>query len=167
MNIEWNKVTWYSKVVAIILFVVVFYLGFYTGKIYEQVKLQIGPEETIATPTAPTGATQGSPVSSPKAATSAKTNTLSYTAAVNAYKDRRIQFDQNCVVTPNNPVFKNGTAVMLDNRSDQKLNIYLDRIQYSLYAYGFKIVTLKSAALPHTITIDCGSGRNNGAIVIE
>jgi membrane-bound inhibitor of C-type lysozyme len=31
MKIEWNKVTWYSKLVAVVLFVGVFYLGFYIG----------------------------------------------------------------------------------------------------------------------------------------
>jgi uncharacterized membrane protein (Fun14 family) len=31
MKIEWNKVTWYSQVIAIILFVAVFALGFYLG----------------------------------------------------------------------------------------------------------------------------------------
>lgn len=31
MNIEWNKVTWYSKFIAMILFVGVFYLGYWLG----------------------------------------------------------------------------------------------------------------------------------------
>lgn len=30
-EIEWNKVTWYSKLLAVILFVAVFFLGFYLG----------------------------------------------------------------------------------------------------------------------------------------
>jgi len=34
MKIEWNKVTWYSKLIAIILFVWVFFLGFHLGKEY-------------------------------------------------------------------------------------------------------------------------------------
>ena len=32
MKIEWNKVTWYSKVVAVVLFVATFYVGFYLGE---------------------------------------------------------------------------------------------------------------------------------------
>jgi hypothetical protein len=32
MNIEWNKVTWYSKLLAVVLFVGVFVLAFYLGK---------------------------------------------------------------------------------------------------------------------------------------
>ena len=31
MAIEWNKVTWYSKITAVILFVGVFYLGYWLG----------------------------------------------------------------------------------------------------------------------------------------
>lgn len=34
MLIEWNKVTWYSKLLAVILFVGTFFLGFYFGRIY-------------------------------------------------------------------------------------------------------------------------------------
>ncbi|HEY5587408.1 MAG TPA: hypothetical protein VIK86_00470 [Candidatus Paceibacterota bacterium] len=32
MKIEWNKVTWYSKLIAVIVFVITFYVGFYLGK---------------------------------------------------------------------------------------------------------------------------------------
>lgn len=32
MKIEWNKVTWYSKLIAVVVFVVTFYVGFYLGK---------------------------------------------------------------------------------------------------------------------------------------
>ena len=31
MKIEWNKITWYSKILAVILFVLTFYLGFVLG----------------------------------------------------------------------------------------------------------------------------------------
>ncbi|OGY61172.1 MAG: hypothetical protein A3F99_00740 [Candidatus Colwellbacteria bacterium RIFCSPLOWO2_12_FULL_43_11] len=31
MHIEWNKVTWYSKLLAVVLFVGTFFLGFYLG----------------------------------------------------------------------------------------------------------------------------------------
>jgi hypothetical protein len=35
MKIEWNKVTWYSKLLAVVIFVATFYLGFYFGMIYQ------------------------------------------------------------------------------------------------------------------------------------
>jgi hypothetical protein len=37
MPIIWNKVTWYSQVIAIILFVVVLIIGFYFGKEYQKI----------------------------------------------------------------------------------------------------------------------------------
>ncbi len=37
MKIEWNKVTWYSKLVAVILFVGTLILGFYMGFEYRGV----------------------------------------------------------------------------------------------------------------------------------
>ena len=35
MKIEWNKVNWYSQAVAIVLFVLVFVLGFWLGTRYQ------------------------------------------------------------------------------------------------------------------------------------
>ena len=94
--------------------------------------------------------------------------TLSYTKAVNLYADRRIQFDNNCVVTPNYITFKKGTAIMLDNRAPKDVSVSLDSTKYSLKAYGFKIITLTTTAtLPHTIMVDCGSGQNNGRILLQ
>ncbi len=46
MSIEWNSVTWYSTLAAVILFVGTFFLGFWLGtvkteKVYVQVPLII------------------------------------------------------------------------------------------------------------------------------
>jgi hypothetical protein len=54
MKIQWNKVTWYSQLLAIILFVLAFYIGFYLG---EQ-KAKIGtinevPQKQTLTKTTP------------------------------------------------------------------------------------------------------------------
>ena len=38
MKIVWNKVTWYSKLVAVVLFVMVLVLGIYIGQQYQQLK---------------------------------------------------------------------------------------------------------------------------------
>ena len=93
---------------------------------------------------------------------------LSYTQAVTLYKDRIIQFDQNCVAFPNQVAFKQGATIMLDNRSNKQRTISLDSQRYSFAPYGFKIVTLSTTAtLPHTILIDCGTGQNNGSIILQ
>lgn len=40
MRIEWNKVTWYSKALAVVVFLAVFALAFYIGSEYQKA---IGP----------------------------------------------------------------------------------------------------------------------------
>jgi len=52
MRIEWNKVTWYSKAVAVVLFVGTFFLGFCLGtmnteKVYVQVPYASHSNENI------------------------------------------------------------------------------------------------------------------------
>jgi hypothetical protein len=48
MKIEWNKVTWYSKVAAIVVGVGIFFLGFYLGAWSERVKDQVGSISTAS-----------------------------------------------------------------------------------------------------------------------
>ena len=38
MRIEWNKVTWYSKLAAVIIFVATFFAGFYLGSQYGRIR---------------------------------------------------------------------------------------------------------------------------------
>ena len=57
MNIEWNKVTWYSKITAVILFVGTFFLGFWLGtmkveKVYIDIPHVIHRSETSPIKTA-------------------------------------------------------------------------------------------------------------------
>jgi membrane-bound inhibitor of C-type lysozyme len=50
MKIEWNKVTWYSKLLAVILFVLVFWGGFSLGKEAGEINsvvLSVPPSVTI------------------------------------------------------------------------------------------------------------------------
>ncbi len=53
MKIEWNKVTWYSKLIALALFVALPFIGFYYGVQYGKIIAPIGqtPTTTIATST--------------------------------------------------------------------------------------------------------------------
>ncbi len=117
--------------------------------------------------TSPTTSTSPSPSASP-AKTTPTPKPLSYSDAVGLYVNRRLQFDVNCVVNPSYVVFKKGTQIMLDNRYDKPRAVYLNGVLYNLSAYGFKIVTLTTTKpLPYTIIVDCGSGKNNGRIILE
>jgi hypothetical protein len=104
--------------------------------------------------------------------TSAPTPDLSYGEALKMYENRRFQFSfndiNNCIMTPSSSVFKKGTKVMLDNRVNKQITVYFDGTAYNLKAYGFRIITLTtSAQLPHTIKVDCGTGKNNGQILLQ
>ena len=50
MKIEWNKVTWYSKLLAAVLFIVVFCVGYNLGKKAEQVEQLSLPPQDSSTP---------------------------------------------------------------------------------------------------------------------
>jgi len=47
MKIQWNKVTWYSKLVAVIVFILVLLLGIYIGREYEKITQEVAPELSL------------------------------------------------------------------------------------------------------------------------
>lgn len=93
---------------------------------------------------------------------------LSYSQALAKYKNTRIQLgsDPSCGATPKNMTFKNGTTVMIDNRSPQARTFKLGST-YSIKAYGFRIVTLNSSTLPATWLLDCGTQQNVATILLQ
>ncbi len=92
---------------------------------------------------------------------------LSYTKAVAKYASTRIQFDASCQGSPKGAVFKNNTNVMFDNRSGEARWFSLDGHAYHLNGYGFVVLNLYSAKLPHSIAVDCGSAKNVMQIMLE
>lgn len=46
MKIEWNQVTWYSKILALILLVTLPFVGFYIGTIYQKVANNTQPQSS-------------------------------------------------------------------------------------------------------------------------
>jgi hypothetical protein len=92
---------------------------------------------------------------------------LTYGEALRYYADRRMQFDPNCIASPNNMSLRNGVSVMFDNRAPSSTTIALDGIAYLVRGYDFRILTLRSGKLPHKIAVDCGSGKNNAQIILQ
>ena len=149
----------------LVLFVIVIVLlwgwpGFLNKKTENNEQVSTTTEKTTSS-----GSQTQSQTTSPtkKTQTQIVNQSLSYTQAMNTYASgKRIQFDQNCLTSPTNINLKKGTKIMLDNRSNQVRPIYLDGTKYTLEAYGFKIVTITTtASLPHTMRVDCGTGKNN------
>lgn len=90
-----------------------------------------------------------------------------YTDLVKQYEGKRIQFNELCQAIPNYVTYKNGTKIMLDNRSGDPRIITVGTTQYSLGGYGYRIVTLSSSSLPKTLLLSCGSAVNVGQILLQ
>ena len=50
MKIEWNKVTWYSKLAAVILFIGVLFLGIWLGMQYQYAVDQFNAADKLILP---------------------------------------------------------------------------------------------------------------------
>lgn len=95
---------------------------------------------------------------------------LSYQQALQTYTGSlRIQLsgDAFCQANPTNVMFKNGTSIMIDNRSANARTIRIGSTAYSLTGYGFKIVKLSSTVLPTTLVMDCGTQQNIARITLQ
>lgn len=92
--------------------------------------------------------------------------TLSYNEALAAYPTNRIQLDKVCQAHPNNVTYKNGTSIMIDNRSPQPAKVKLGST-FTIRPYSFKIIKLSSATLPSTLLLDCGTSQNVATVLIQ
>ena len=110
-----------------------------------------------ATPGMKKGSVKQNPVVSAK----------NYSDLVKEYEGRRIQFDKNCQMTPSYVTYKNGTSIMLDNRSTDTKDITIGSNKYSLIGYGYRIVTLSSAKIPSEVSFNCGSAVNVGKALLQ
>ena len=160
-----------KKILGII---VIFVLGWFVFSVFNE---PVATDTEIITPATET-ATSSKPIA--KATTTAVKKTsvpvasqpvsLSYQNALELYKDnKRIQLSgaDFCQASPNNVMYKNGTSVMIDNRSAQIRTIKIGGTSYSIEGYGFKIVKLSSATLPATLLMDCNQQQNVAKILLQ
>lgn len=101
---------------------------------------------------------------------SSKTSSsAAYSAAVKQYEGRRVQFDMYCQAIPTSLSFKNGTSIMLDNRSGDARTVTIGGTAYYLSGYGWKVITLwkSSSQLPATLSINCGGAVNVSSILLQ
>ena len=92
---------------------------------------------------------------------------LTYQKIVEQYGDRRIQFDNACQAFPARLGFKNGTAIMLDNRTEKTKTIKLSGRAFILKPLGYITMKVTSKILPSTVFIDCDSHYNVGQIFLQ
>lgn len=128
--------------------------------------------ETPVTQTAPkTTTTKPAPTTTSKTTTvttaTASNENINYGQAINLYASTRIQFNVSCQASPSSLNLKNGSKIMLDNRSETARTIAVDGVKFNLAGYGFKIVIVSSKTLPHVANIDCGSSKNNAQVNLQ
>lgn len=141
---------WISLIVIIILGLVILFVDKSKNKevaktpVLEEKKTTTTVKKT--TTSAPTGAVS-----------------LSYAQALEKYSGSRIQINSSCQFAPASAVYKVGTNVMLDNRSDASKSVLFNGTRYTIPGYGFKVVTLSTAK---TFQVDCGSYQNVATITV-
>ena len=93
---------------------------------------------------------------------------MSYADALVKYKDYRIQLGEGsiCTATPRNVTYKNGSTIMLDNRSAISRSVTVGGT-YSIGAYDFALVKLASNKTPETFYVDCNNQQNVATILIQ
>lgn len=94
-------------------------------------------------------------------------SSLTHSQAVIIFAKERVQFGENCDVTPRSISIKSGATLMFDNRSRDAIEFKLDDVSYTLLGYGFRLLQLKSTKLPHTVEVDCGNGQGAGEIILK
>lgn len=151
-----NKRLWYVVAVVVVLVVLAVALrgkGGWSGLSTESPT--VSPSASVA------------PGTTPKTSVKSPVIPASYSDAVLEYANRRIQFDMYCQATPVNSTYKNGTSIMLDNRSGDARIIVVGGVQYRLAGYGWRIITLSVKTLPATLAVDCGAARNVSKILVQ
>lgn len=151
-----GKYLWIVVIVAVAA--VVYFMGGDWASKYT------GVETKSPSPSPVAGGTVNKRVVKPS---TAPVSTKSYTELVKEYEGRRIQFDERCQVIPQSPTYKNGTSVMLDNRSAGARSVMVGGTKYDLSAYGYRVITLSSSSLPKELAVSCGSSGNVGKILLQ
>lgn len=158
-----------KKLLGGILVVVV--LGWFVVSIFSK------PIEEVETPTTQVATSSVPAVKAPATTTTKapvtvgdKPVSLSYQNALEFYKEgKRLQItgsDTFCQVTPNNVMYKNGTSIMIDNRSPLSHTIKIGTT-YTIEGYGFRIIKLSSTSLPATLVMDCDKQQNIAKILLQ
>ncbi len=155
-------------VVAAVVLVVIggLYAWWQTQKLVPQQETQ--NNQTTGTVPQNSGENPGPAGTTGTSGSTGTTAKLAYTIAVKNYEGRRIQFNDQCVATPNYATYKAGTSIMLDNRSAAAKRLSVGGAVYNIAAYDYQIVTLTAASkLPYTVNIDCGTGQQNARILLQ
>ena len=155
-----NKTLWIAVAVVVVVLVAV-----WTSRLNNGGNLNLIEDDDVVLPSSPSF--PASNATKPKATSSPILGAANYSQLVQEYEGRRIQFDDRCQMTPVSPTFKNGTKIMLDNRSEIGKAITINGQKYQIIGYGYQLLILSSKSLPQTMDVGCGSSVNVGKIFLQ
>ncbi|MBP6857990.1 MAG: hypothetical protein KBC11_02230 [Candidatus Pacebacteria bacterium] len=92
-------------------------------------------------------------------------NKLSYTDALDLYKNSLIQFNEDCQVSSGARAFGLNNEIMIDNRSSKPNTFIVGDSSVVVGPYDFNFLILKQKG--DDIAIGCGDKRNVAIIVVQ
>jgi hypothetical protein len=159
-NKKSNTVWWIVGVVVLVLIVILLVKG-KGSDMAGNTDMQNGDQTALEA----TEDTSAGSVNTPTSGTASVT--MSYAKALETYKDRRIQFNDECQAVPNTVTYKDNTGIMLDNRSSKSRTIKIGT-SYTVKGYGFKIITLPDTyRQSKTFLVDCDGQQNVATILVQ
>lgn len=154
-----NQKTIWAIIIVVVVALVIFFISRDKGSVNIETPVT---ENTQTTET--TNGVTGQTTSKNKTIT--PVSSTSYENALAQYRDRRIQLGTDCQATPSNVTYKNGTSIMVDNRSTETRTVRVGS-NYTIAPWSFKIINLTSSTIPATWLVDCGAQQNVATILIQ
>lgn len=148
-------------IVVLIIVIAVVLLG--KGKSSMDDVLVPPGEETVMPNDGTTPTTPGAGID-PEREGLSTTNSGTYANLMAKYKDKMVQFNQECAVVSNKVGFKQGTDILLDNRDTTSVKIVIGSRTFNLPRYGYKVIDLPSVG---TFQVDCNSRLNVVTITVQ
>ena len=92
-------------------------------------------------------------------------NKLTYTQALELYKNNILQFDENCQVASKNRLFDLNNEIMIDNRSPKPNTFSVGEDSIVVGPYDFRFMILKEIGTD--ISVSCGERKNVAVLVVQ
>ena len=161
---DWKNKNLWLGIAAVLVVVLLIVILSKRGDKVEEIPMDTVAEGTEVVTEEP--AVKPAPSRTPATKETAPAPKISYAEALVKYKDFRLQFDTECRAVPNNVTYKNGTEIMIDNRSGANRKFVLGSA-FTVAPYDFKIVKVVSNVLPYTYLADCGDKQNVATILVQ
>lgn len=87
-----------------------------------------------------------------------------YTELILSYKNRTLQFGPSCQVTTSAQVYKVGSELLLDNRTEVPVSISVGLSVITLPSYGYAIMSLPGEGV---FMVGCNDHKNVATITVQ